>query len=46
MKSWLESAGHKANILSPEYTKMGLGYSNSGCGAGRYSHYWAQEFAG
>ena len=46
MKSWLSSAGHKANILSPEYTKMGLGYSNSGCGAGRYSHYWAQEFAG
>lgn len=46
MKSWLSSAGHKANILSPEYTKMGLGYSNSGCGAGSYSHYWAQEFAG
>lgn len=46
MKSWLGSSGHKANILSPEYTKMGLGYSNSGCGAGEYSHYWAQEFAG
>ena len=46
MKSWLSSAGHKANILSPEYTKMGLGYSNSGCGAGEYSYYWAQEFAG
>lgn len=41
MKSWLSSAGHKANILSPEYTKMGLGYSNSVRGA-----YWAQEFAG
>lgn len=46
MNSWLGSAGHKANILSPEYTKMGLGYSNTGCGAGRYSRYWAQEFAG
>ena len=46
MKSWLGSSGHKANILSPEYTKMGLGYSNSGCGAGKYSYYWAQEFAG
>ena len=46
MKSWLGSAGHKANILSPEYTKMGLGYSNSGCGAGSYIHYWAQEFVG
>lgn len=46
MNSWLKSAGHKANILSPEYTKMGLGYSNTDCGAGRYSRYWAQEFAG
>ena len=44
MNSWLGSAGHKANILSPEYTKMGLGYSTGGGGA--YGHYWAQEFAG
>ncbi len=44
MNSWLGSAGHKANILSPEYTKMGLGYSTGG--GGTYGHYWAQEFAG
>ena len=44
MNSWLGSAGHKANILSPEYTKMGLGYSTGG--GGEYRHYWAQEFAG
>ena len=44
MNSWLGSAGHKANILSPEYTKMGLGYSTGGGGA--YGHYWAQELAG
>ena len=41
---WMSSAGHKANILSPEYTKMGLGYSTGG--GGEYRHYWAQEFAG
>lgn len=45
VKSWMNSPAHKENILDPIYTKMGLGYSNSGCGAGRYSHYWAQEFA-
>lgn len=45
MKSWLESAGHKANILSTEYTKMGLGYS-VGLSNGQYRGYWAQEFAG
>lgn len=41
---WMSSEGHKANILSPEYTKMGLGYSTGG--GGTYGHYWAQEFAG
>ena len=46
VKSWMNSPAHKENILDPIYTKMGLGYSNSGSGAGRYSHYWAQEFAG
>lgn len=42
---WMSSEGHKANILSPEYTKMGLGYS-VGLSNGQYSGYWAQEFAG
>ena len=44
MTSWLGSSGHKANIISPEYTRMGLGYSTGG--GGEYGHYWAQEFAG
>lgn len=42
--SWLGSSGHRANIIDPKYTRMGLGYSTGG--GGRYSHYWAQEFAG
>ena len=41
---WMNSTGHKANILNAAFTKMGLGYSTGG--GGEYSHYWAQEFAG
>ena len=41
---WMNSTGHKANLLNAAFTKMGLGYSTGG--GGEYSHYWAQEFAG
>lgn len=41
---WMNSTGHKANILNAAFTKMGLGYSTGG--GGEYSHYWTQEFAG
>ena len=41
---WMNSTGHKANILNAAFTKMGLGYSTGG--GGEYSHYWAQEFVG
>lgn len=44
MESWLNSPGHKANIISPEFTRLGLGYSTGRGGA--FHHYWAQEFAG
>lgn len=43
VKGWMNSTGHKANILNAAFTKMGLGYSTGG---GEYCHYWAQEFAG
>ena len=43
VKGWMNSTGHKANILNAAFTKMGLGYST---GDGEYCHYWAQEFAG
>ncbi len=41
MNSWMNSDGHRANILSSDYTKMGVGYyydkeSNQ--------HYWVQMF--
>lgn len=44
VEGWMNSTGHKANILNVAFTKMGLGYSTGG--GGEYGHYWAQEFAG
>lgn len=41
MQSWMNSTGHKANILGDNYTKIGVGYCVSG---GKY--YWTQEFFG
>jgi uncharacterized protein YkwD len=36
---WMGSPGHKANILNPAYTQMGIGYSATG-------NYWCQQFGG
>ena len=41
---WMNSEGHKANIINSNYTRMGLGYSTGV--PGEDGHYWAQEFAG
>ncbi|WP_397375902.1 CAP domain-containing protein [Paenibacillus sp. EPM92] len=35
MKAWMNSSGHRKNILSPNFTKIGVGY---------YNNYWVQEF--
>ncbi|TBL81123.1 CAP domain-containing protein [Paenibacillus thalictri] len=35
MNSWMNSAGHRQNILSPNYTKIGVAY---------YNGEWVQEF--
>jgi uncharacterized YkwD family protein len=37
MKAWMNSAGHKANILSPNFTEIGVGYTSDGS-------YWVQQF--
>ncbi len=39
--SWMNSDGHRANILSSDYTKMGLGYYYD---KENNQHYWAQLF--
>lgn len=40
MDIWMNSSGHKANILSDDVTNIGVGYYEAG---GRY--YWVQVFA-
>ena len=39
MKGWMNSSGHRANILNPSYTQIGVGYVANG-------HYWTQMFIG
>ena len=39
MNAWMNSSGHRANILNASYTKIGVGYVADG-------NYWTQEFTG
>jgi uncharacterized protein YkwD len=40
--AWMKSPGHRANILSPDASEVGVGHAY-GDGT-RYGHYWALEF--
>lgn len=40
--AWMNSPGHRANILKPEYTQIGIGYCRVPLG---YSSYWVQLFS-
>ncbi|CAG5079508.1 Spore coat assembly protein SafA with CBM 50 [Thermobacillus xylanilyticus] len=40
MNSWMNSPGHRSNILSASYTEIGVGYASGGS----YGHYWTQMF--
>lgn len=42
MQSWLNSSGHRANILNAQYTEIGIGYYKGGS----YGTYWTQLFTG
>ena len=37
---WMNSPGHRVNILSPNYREIGIGLVNGG----KYGTYWTQEF--
>ena len=39
VSAWMNSSGHRANILSKSFTKIGVGYVASG-------NYWTQMFTG
>ncbi|MFC8688531.1 CAP domain-containing protein [Brevibacillus porteri] len=37
MQQWMNSEGHRENIMNPAFTKIGVGFTNG---------YWVQEFIG
>jgi len=39
VNAWMNSSGHRANILNASYTQIGVGYVAKG-------HYWTQMFIG
>lgn len=43
VEGWMNSPGHRANILKPGLKKLGVGYAKSD---DRYRHYWVQLFIG
>ena len=42
MSSWMNSPGHRANILSKDFTEIGVGLAKNNSG----TIYWTQEFIG
>lgn len=42
MQGWMNSQGHRANILNRNYSRVGVGYAVSSTG----TPYWVQIFAG
>ena len=43
--AWMNSPGHRANILSENFTYLGVGFYYDYNGAnGTYRYYWAQNF--
>lgn len=39
VEGWMNSEGHRKNILNPSFTQIGVGYVSNG-------HYWSQMFIG
>ena len=46
VSGWMNSSGHRANILNPNYTEIGIGYEflQADTGSVNYNHYWTQVF--
>ncbi|WP_419158327.1 SafA/ExsA family spore coat assembly protein [Rossellomorea sp. BNER] len=40
VQAWMNSEGHRKNIMSPTFTEIGVGYAKGGS----YGHYWTQMF--
>jgi uncharacterized protein YkwD len=41
VSGWMSSPEHRDNILSPDYTEIGVGVAN---GSGQFGTCWAEEF--
>jgi uncharacterized protein YkwD len=41
VQGWMDSPGHRANLLNPSYWEIGVGYW---LGDGEWDHYWVQDF--
>jgi uncharacterized protein YkwD len=46
VQGWMDSPGHRANILNADYTEIGIGYEllENDTGSVNYHHYWTQVF--
>lgn len=44
VKQWMNSDGHRENILNPAFREMGVGYAYEDYST--YHHYWVQLFRG
>lgn len=42
VNAWMNSPGHRANILNKNFTHIGVGYAKGGS----FGHYWTQMFIG
>ncbi len=42
VEGWMNSDGHRANILDPDYCDIGVGYA--AVDGSQYYHYWTQDF--
>jgi uncharacterized protein YkwD len=40
VEGWMNSPGHRANILKPDFTHIGIGFA----GGGQMGTYWTQLF--
>lgn len=46
VQGWINSSGHRANLLNADFTELGVGYTylETDTGAVNYSRYWTQIF--
>ncbi len=44
VNGWMNSSGHRANILSSAFQEIGLGYGFTDAASNAYPYYWTQVF--